>query len=411
MELFTDLFKGPAENPGLLEDLRRFESIRDLMSYWLSSQHFIKRQRGKGKKIIGLCLPPCDLIYAFPNALPILPLRLYLGTYDGLTNANEYLAKAITAAEKSGCEADQCIQVRTIYGCVLLTQHLMDLWIGPQTCDKMTKVWELINDKAVPVQLVDAPHKTRVHDREKMRAEFDLLYERIASLTGFRPTDDELRDSAIMSNEIRGKWRQIFELLKGDVFPIHASTMINNVNYGVFDWFSKPEFFKRALDKLHLELSEKIVLGESICASDAPRILIAGNGTMEPQLPDIIELMGGVVVAVTMRHGWVYPQVDLDVHGDIRNNMAQHQLEIYHTWRTHPRMNTAKHLIKEYKIDGVIYNSAWGCRRFSPAAQLYKDQIQDEMGKPVLLIDFYNFGEHLTQLKTRVGAFLELLRE
>ncbi|MDD1777068.1 MAG: 2-hydroxyacyl-CoA dehydratase family protein, partial [Candidatus Helarchaeota archaeon] len=135
------------------------------------------------------------------------------------------------------------------------------------------------------------------------------------------------------------------------------------------------------------------------------------NGTMEPQLPDIVEASGGIVVAVTMRHGWVYPQVKLDLHGDIRDQMARHQLEIYHTWRTRPRLEFAKKLVKEYRIDGVVYNSAWGCRRFSPAARLNKEEFQNKMGIPVLLNDFYTFGEHINQLKTRIGAFIEILRK
>ncbi len=410
MELFSDLFDGPAGEPGLLKDSRRFESIRAMMSHWLNTQNFIKRKKRKGNKIIGLCLPPCDLIYAFPNLVAILPLRLHLGNYNGLIRATEYLNDAILESEKYGCEPDQCVQVKTIYGSILLTKDFYDFWIGPQTCDKMTKVWELINE-ILTVQLVDAPHKTFPHDLEKMRNEFDLLYDQLAALAGFQPSDDDLRDVAIMSNDFRAKWREIFELMKGNIIPIHASTIINNLNYGVFDWFSKPKFFKWLLDKLYEELVDTIERGESICSGDAPRILIAGNGTMEPQLPDIVEYLGGIVVAVTMRHGWVYPQVDLNPRGDIRDNMARHQLEIYHTWRTMPRLRFAKQLIKDYKIDGVIYNSTWGCRRFSPASRLYKDELQQSLGVPVLLNDFYTFGEHLNQLKTRVGAFIELLRE
>lgn len=405
----TDLFKDIKTELGIIKDINNFKAVRDLISHWINTRSFIKKNRRKGKKIVGICLPPCDLIYAFQNTIPIFPLRLHLGTFDALSNADIRLKNAVNEGEAFGCETDQCVQIRTIYGCILLTKDLMDFWIGPQTCDKQTKIWEIINENFLPVQLVDAPHKTREHDLEKMRYEFDLLFERLVNLTGFRPTDDDLRDSVLMSNEIRSKWWKVYELLKNKVIPIHASTIINILNYGIFDWFSNPQFLKRLLNDLYDEMAEKIDRGDSIVDDNAPRILIAGNGTMEPQLPDIVETLGGVIIAVTMRHEWVYPQVDLNIRGDIRNNIAKHQLEIYHSWRTQPRLRFAKKLIKDFKIDGVIYNSCWGCRRFSPAARLYKDELQEELGIPVLLNDFYMFGEHLDQLKTRVGAFIELL--
>ncbi|MFX1452998.1 MAG: hypothetical protein ACFFCM_19330, partial [Promethearchaeota archaeon] len=116
MSYLTKLFEDTTAGQGILNDIKNFQSIRDLISHWMNTQSFIKKNRRKGKKIVGLCLPPCDLIYSFPNAVPILPLRLHLGTLEALSNADKYLKAAINEADESGCEPDQCVQVRTIYG-------------------------------------------------------------------------------------------------------------------------------------------------------------------------------------------------------------------------------------------------------------------------------------------------------
>ncbi|MFX0135051.1 MAG: hypothetical protein ACFFDN_15525, partial [Candidatus Hodarchaeota archaeon] len=122
----TDIFKDITAEIGIMKDIKNFQAIRDLISHWINTISFIKRNRRKNKKIIGICLPPCDLIYSFPNAIPILPLRLHLGTVNALSNADIRLKNAIDEAEKFGCEPDQCVQVRTIYGSILLTKDLMD---------------------------------------------------------------------------------------------------------------------------------------------------------------------------------------------------------------------------------------------------------------------------------------------
>ena len=74
--------------------------------------------------------------------------------------------------------------------------------------------------------------------------------------------------------------------------------------------------------------------------------------------------------------------------------------------------NEILNLVDEYKIDGVIGFSHWGCRQNNGRMDMLKKKLKDENKIPFLnidgdLVDFRNYQEG--QLRTRIQAFIELI--
>ncbi|MBD3230223.1 MAG: hypothetical protein GF329_18740, partial [Candidatus Lokiarchaeota archaeon] len=68
-------------------------------------------------------------------------------------------------------------------------------------------------------------------------------------------------------------------------------------------------------------------------------------------------------------------------------------------------------LAKDIKADGILFSKSWGCRFTTPAFKILKDRALDELSIPVLGLDFYTPGENLGQVKTRVEAFIEMIKK
>lgn len=92
-------------------------------------------------------------------------------------------------------------------------------------------------------------------------------------------------------------------------------------------------------------------------------------------------------------------------------SLAEKMLSHFLNGSIENRLNKILNIIKEYKIDGTILFSHWGCRQNNGASRIVKDTLK-EHGQPVLIldgdcVDRNNFPEG--QLKTRLQGFIEIL--
>ncbi|MDZ7839024.1 MAG: 2-hydroxyacyl-CoA dehydratase family protein [Actinomycetota bacterium] len=92
-------------------------------------------------------------------------------------------------------------------------------------------------------------------------------------------------------------------------------------------------------------------------------------------------------------------------------SMAIKMLSHYLRGSINNRLKVISKLTEDYRMDGVILFSHWGCRQNNAAARLIKDQVR-KAGLPTLVIDGdcvdqnnYSHG----QLQTRIQGFTELL--
>ncbi len=78
------------------------------------------------------------------------------------------------------------------------------------------------------------------------------------------------------------------------------------------------------------------------------------------------------------------------------------------------KIDLIENLAKDFKVDGIVLPTNWGCRMMSIGETIVKDVIQQRLGVPSLILDvdstdWRSYNE--TQVKRNVEVFLQILSE
>jgi len=78
------------------------------------------------------------------------------------------------------------------------------------------------------------------------------------------------------------------------------------------------------------------------------------------------------------------------------------------------RINLIENLLKDFRADGAILPTNWGCRMMSIGETIVKEKIDRSLGVPSLIIDvdssdWRSYNE--TQVKKNIEIFLQILKE
>jgi benzoyl-CoA reductase/2-hydroxyglutaryl-CoA dehydratase subunit BcrC/BadD/HgdB len=171
-------------------------------------------------------------------------------------------------------------------------------------------------------------------------------------------------------------------------------------------------------NKLADELEERIARQEGVFPADAPRILITGTPMAIPnwKLHHIIETAGAAVVVEELCTGTRYFENLVDesattIEGQVRALAERYMKTNCACFTPNPgRIEDVVRLAKEYNVDGIIDTNLQFCNLYSTESYLVKQKL-DELGIPVLHIETDYSENDFEQLRTRVEAFLEILRK
>ena len=73
------------------------------------------------------------------------------------------------------------------------------------------------------------------------------------------------------------------------------------------------------------------------------------------------------------------------------------------------RFGDLKHLVADYRVDGVVEVVLQGCHTFAVEAWHTKTTVYEELGLPYLRIDTDFSQSDRGQIETRLGAFIEMM--
>lgn len=147
--------------------------------------------------------------------------------------------------------------------------------------------------------------------------------------------------------------------------------------------------------------------------------MLIGSELDDPGFVRLIEDAGGEVVADDLCTGYGYFWNKVETAGEAPSGDPLYDLgKRYITGIVCPRMtppyrkhDLIKYMIKEYKVDAVIYTVLKFCEphiaHWQPVSEIVK-----EAGLPILWLERdYMGGGALGQFKTRIQAFMEQLLE
>lgn len=364
-------------------------------------QELIKAQE-EGKKVFGtFCVyVPDELIFA-ANAIA-----------TGLCGGSQFW---VPGGEKV-LPTNTCPLIKASVGARLDRTcpffRIADMYIGETTCDGKKKAWEILGED-VSVHVMDLPQMKREKDIKAWAEEIKELKKVIEEFTGNKVTAESLSESIKLINNKRKALSRLYECRKADKVPISGRDALVISQIAFYD---DPARFTQMTNKLCDELEQRIKDGVSVVKEGTKRILLTGTPLAVPnwKLHNIIETSGAVVVCEEMCTGTRYfenlvdeTKTTVDEQIDALANRYMGINCACFTPNT-GRIDDIIRLAKEYKVDGVIDVNLKFCSLYDVEGYTVERALK-EAGIPVMGIETDYTDNDAEQLRTRIGAFIEMI--
>ncbi|MBP8645808.1 MAG: 2-hydroxyacyl-CoA dehydratase [Syntrophobacteraceae bacterium] len=404
---------------GLLEVLGKFygdiylsQSGRlkgmEYLDFVLSEVHGLRIQelqqaKARGKKVIGaFCVFVPEEIVLAAGAVQV---GLCAGAEAGKDAAEKILPRNTCALIKSFVGFKLSRLCPYIESC--------DLVVGETTCDGKKKAYEIFADYA-PVYVMEIPQMKQKRDRDLWHSEVLRFKKKVEELTGVTITVEKLGNAIRLLNDRRRALQRLDALRAADPVPISGRDvlLVNQVSF-----YDDPARFTQSIVKLCDELEERVKAGQGVVPSGTPRLMLSGCPMAVPnwKLPYIIESSGAVIVGeescIGRRNTRDLVMEDGGNLEDLLDGIVDRSMKIDCACFT-PNQERLDHIVsmaKDLKVDGVVHYGLSFCQTYAIEAFKVEKTLR-EAGFPMLSIETDYGMEDVQQLKTRVEAFVEMVR-
>ena len=315
--------------------------------------------------------------------------------------------------------ANLCPLIKASYGHALEEScpyaFFSDIVVGETTCDGKKKMYELLGELK-PMQVIHLPN---VPDYERSLemwvSEIRAFKEGLEEKFDITITDDMLNESIEWCNKERIQAARIYELGKYDP-PAISGIRMNDIMDGeqyIFDKEEKYNKINAILDQCEKNWQEGIYPYEP--DPYRPRLIVSGGGYggAKYKTVNVIEELGGAIVCYEGCGGISSRRrlVDEDRSRDPIIRIAEKYLEVpcAVVSPNTRRMQQVADTIDEWNADGYVSITLHSCNPFAIETENIR-RVCESKGIPLLHIetDFYPNDEG--QIRTRIEAFLEMIR-
>ncbi|MEA1968372.1 MAG: double-cubane-cluster-containing anaerobic reductase [Thermodesulfobacteriota bacterium] len=361
-------------------------------------------EKKQGRKIIGsFCVFVPEEIVLAANA-----------TLVGLCSGADF---AIEEVEKY-LPRNTCALIKSAFGFKLgkICPYLesADMIVGENTCDGKKKAYESLGSLIDNLYVMDLPQMKSEKGRDLLRAEYDRFKIAVEKLTGVTITTDSLKDAVKTVNAKRSALHRLSSLRKADPVPISGldALLANQVFF-----YDNPARFTESLNKICDELEKRIKANQGAAPENTPRILFSGCPMAVPnwKLPWIVETSGAVIVGEESCVGERGARNLTKDSGTSVDELMDAIIDRYFKvdcatfTPNEDRLGHIVDMARTYKADGVIHYGLQFCQPYLMEAMPVEKALE-EKNIPCLRIDTDYSMEDVGQLKTRVEAFVELLK-
>lgn len=292
--------------------------------------------------------------------------------------------------------------------------RIADMYVGETTCDGKKKAYEILGED-VPMYVMDVPQMKRSEDIVKWKQEIKAFAARVEEFTGRQLTSEKLAEAIRIANNKRRALQRVFNCRKSKCLPISGRDALLMMQIAFFD---DPERCAAMCNKLADELEQRIKDGVSVVSSGTKRILVTGTPLAVPnwKLHNIIETSGAAVVCEEMCTGTRYFENLTDESKTTLDEQFMALSERYMKTNcacftpNRGRIDDLLRMVKEYQVDGVIDCSLKFCCLYD-VEKFSVSRALKEAGVPVLSLETDYTDSDAEQLRTRIGAFVEMLNE
>lgn len=363
----------------------------------------IQEAKAQGRKVIGTF---CVFV---PEELVLAAEAVCVGLCAGAEIGKE-------AAEKI-LPRNTCALIKSFVGFKLsrLCPYIesCDLVVGETTCDGKKKAYEIFDEYA-PVYVMEIPQMKQACDRDLWQAEVRRFKTRVEEVTGKEITAARLKEAIKLVNSRRRVLQRLNQLRAAVPTPISGRDvlLINQVSF-----YDDPVRFTTQIGNLCDELEKRVKAGEGVVPTGTPRLMLSGCPMAVPnwKLPFIVESSGAVIVGEESCIGTRNIRDLVDESGDTLEELLDALVDRYMRidcacfTPNKERLQNIVSMAQELEVKGVIHFALNFCQPY--AIEAFKvGQALEAAGIPMLSLETDYSMEDVEQLKTRVEAFLEMVR-
>lgn len=393
--------------------LRRLEELGDPPDAMRPFFHVLRQiyvefqdaPRPAGMKTVGTfcAMVPPELI----EAAGALPVRLCSGSYTAYAIGDDLVPRDACPLIKAvmGFEA---MEVSPLYqNCSLL--------VIPVTCDCKKKLAGMLERLRSTAVLHVPASKASDADAGQYLRELYHLIPPLEQATGIQVTARSLAEGIQRRGYVQYEMSR-FLTYRQSVPPLlhgtHVMAVMNALAYmSALDW-------GRQLHRLNEELATRLEEKRYAGKENRPRVLVTGSPIAFPnlKLPLLIEEMGGMLVADETCMGERALYDPLAVSDRSLDGMMRAIANRYTRPCTCPtfvdnrqRVFRIKQMIKDHKVQGVIYHVLRGCLVYDYEYPVLEEEL-GKAGIPIIRVESDYNEEDVEQLRIRIEAFIELIK-
>lgn len=296
--------------------------------------------------------------------------------------------------------------------------NFLSALIGSETCSEMNRTYEhfellslVPNDKFF-VTFVDSPFKIEKHTVKHYVNQLRVkILDKLHQVYGVDVSDAALKKAVEEHNEICRLITEIGEYRKEE------NPRITGYEFHVLclATYCCPKYL--IIDKLR-ETAEELKTREPDAKKNyRAKIVVVGSEMDDPDFTKLIEDSGALVVADRFCFGSLpgREEIVLNDDEDILTQIALHYMKTSQCPRymshekVQDRRDYVKHLVDEYKADGVMYEQIKFCEYWGYERALASYVMSNDYGVPTAAVDRQYTASASGQLRTRVQAFVESL--
>ena len=357
-------------------------------------------------------------------AMDIVPI--WPENYASVCAARQVSVNLCERAEREGFSRDLCSYSRCVLGSMFDKENELPEGGLPKpdflvtttcACDTHLKWFQVASRLyKAPLFLLDVPYNISGADAQSLEkthieyygSQLQELFSFLEKQTDTKLDMTKLRETLALSNQTSQLWMEIQDYRKMIPCPMDARDAFSAVFFMLcvpgtrvaVDFYTalRNEIRDRAKDKKGVVENEKYRL-------------IWDNLPLwfNLKLFEYLNSLGAVVVAEVFSHTWAG---SLDPSKPFES-LARKYLPNMANSSIKRRIDIILSLTREFRANGVVLPTNWGCRMMSIGETLVRDEVYKKLGVPSLIIDvdssdWRNFNE--AQIKDRFETFFETLR-
>lgn len=363
----------------------------------------LQEAKAQGRKVIG------SFCVFVPEEITLAADAVHVGLCSGADAGKEQAEKLVPR--------NTCALIKSFIGFKLAKlcpfTESCDLIVGETTCDGKKKAYEAFGELA-PMLVLEVPQQKEARDRDLWKAEVLRYKAEVEKLTGKTITAEKLKAAIKTVNSRRRVLQRLNKLRAADPAPVSGrdALLINQVGF-----YDDPVRFTASIASLCDQIEERIKAGRGVAPQGTPRLLLSGCPMAVPnwKLPYVIEGSGAVIVGEESCIGTRNTRDLVEESGQSVEEMIEAIVDRYLKidcacfTPNSERMDNVAAMARELKADGVVQYTLMFCQPYAHEAIKLSNRLEKE-AIPSLAIETDYSMEDVEQLKTRVEAFVEMLK-